>query len=89
MFDLGNIRDLLAIIFKHKYKIIITFLVIFAGVTIFAFLIPRAYEAKSVLLVKFGREFMSRPEVGAGGPGFSIPPETIMRGESVYSRVGT
>jgi uncharacterized protein involved in exopolysaccharide biosynthesis len=52
MFDLGNIRDLLAIVFKHKYKIIITFLVIFAGVTIFAFLIPRAYEAKSVLLVK-------------------------------------
>jgi uncharacterized protein involved in exopolysaccharide biosynthesis len=81
MFDLGNIRDLLAIVFKHKYKIIITFLVIFAGVTIFAFLIPRAYEAKSVLLVKFGREFMSRPEVGTGGPGFSIPPETIMRGE--------
>ena len=32
-------------------------------------------------LLKFGREFMSRPEVGTGGLGLSIPPETIIAGE--------
>jgi len=53
---------------------------VFVGVTLFAFSIPKLYEAKSVLLVKFGREFLQRPEAG-GGTGFAIPPDRIMRGE--------
>ncbi len=81
-FDFTNLRDLLTIVFKHKYKILITFLVIFAGVTTFALNLPRTYEAKSVLLVKLGREFMNRPEVGTEQPGgYSIPPQTIINGE--------
>jgi len=81
-FDPTNIRDLLTIIFKHKGKVAITFLLIFVGVALYAVVLPKTYEAESVLLVKFGREFMSRPEVGSGGgSGFAIPPETIMRGE--------
>jgi len=80
-FDPTNIRDLLTIVFKHKYKVLITFLLIFIGTTIFAVLFPRTYQAKSVILVKFGREFMNRPEVGPSGPGFTIPPDTIIRGE--------
>ncbi|HVN95520.1 MAG TPA: GumC family protein [Syntrophorhabdaceae bacterium] len=79
-FDFTNIRDLLTIVFKHKYKIFITFLVIFIGVTALALIMPRPYESKSVLLVKLGREFMNRPEVN-GGSGFSVPPDTILRGE--------
>lgn len=78
--DLTNIRDLLTIVFKHKYKIVITALLILLGATLYAFSIPRLYEAKSVLLVKFGREFLQRPESG-GGSGFSVPPSTIIRGE--------
>lgn len=80
-FDVSNIRDLLTVVFKHKRKIIITFLIIFIGATLVAFQSKRLYEAKSVLLVKFGREFMSRPEVGSGNPGLAVLPETIIRGE--------
>jgi len=40
-FDFTNIRDLLTIVFKHKYKIFITFLVIFIGVTALALIMPR------------------------------------------------
>ena len=79
-FDATNLRDLLTIVFKHKSKIIVTSILIFVGAIIFALQIPKIYEAKSTLLVKFGREFLQRPEAGAG-TGFSIPPETIMRGE--------
>jgi len=78
--DLTNIRDLLTIVFKHKYKIVITALIIFLGATLYALSIPKVYEAKSVLLVKFGREFLQRPEAGAG-TGFAVPPATIIRGE--------
>jgi uncharacterized protein involved in exopolysaccharide biosynthesis len=79
-FDVTNLRDLLTIVFKHKYKIIITSILIFVGATLFAITTPKVYEAKSMLLIKFGREFLQRPEAGAG-TGFSVPPETIMRGE--------
>ena len=81
-FDLSSARDILTIIFKHKYIILITFLFISAGVTLYAFSLKRVYESQSVLLVKLGREFTSRPEVGGdSGRGFSVPPETIMRAE--------
>jgi uncharacterized protein involved in exopolysaccharide biosynthesis len=78
--DLTNIRDILTIIFKHKYKIIITAIVILLGAALFAFSIPKLYEANSILLVKFGREFFQRPESGAG-TGLAVQPETIMRSE--------
>ena len=81
-FDLSSARDILTIIFKHKYIILITFLIISAGVTLYAFSLKSVYESQSVLLVKLGREFTSRPEVGGDtGRGFSVPPETIMRAE--------
>jgi polysaccharide biosynthesis protein PslE len=79
-FDTTNLRDLLTIVFKHKYKIIVTSILIFAGATVFALTTPKVYEAKSLLLIKFGREFLQRPEAGAGS-GFAVPPETIIRGE--------
>lgn len=79
-FDLSSARDILTILFKHKHKIIITFLIISIGVTLYAFLLKRTYEAQSTLLIKLGREFTARPEVGAGS-GFAVPPETIMRAE--------
>ena len=81
---MGNLRDILTILFKHKIKILITFLVVAIGVTLFALQIPKTYEAKSVLLVKFGREFFSRPEAGSGterSAALTIRPETIIRGE--------
>jgi uncharacterized protein involved in exopolysaccharide biosynthesis len=81
LFDISNVRDILTILFKHKFKIIITFLLISVGATIIAFQIneSKSYESKSVLLVKFGREFMARPEEGRPGP--VIPQQAIISGE--------
>jgi uncharacterized protein involved in exopolysaccharide biosynthesis len=60
-----GIRDYLAIIFKHKTKIIAVFLSIVVVVTVASFLLPPTYEAESSILVKIGREYMNRSEVGA------------------------
>jgi uncharacterized protein involved in exopolysaccharide biosynthesis len=80
-FEMSSLRDILAILFKHKYKILITFLIVSIGVSIYALGLRRAYEAKSMVLVKFGREFMTRPEAGAGGGNFAVPPQQIISGE--------
>jgi polysaccharide biosynthesis protein PslE len=62
-----NIHDVLTIFFKHKYKILISFLLI-AGVTcaIGFFYTPKQFVARSVVMVKFGREFVQTSEVGKG-----------------------
>ncbi len=81
-FDMSSARDILTIIFKHKYKILITFLIITIGATLYALSLKRTYEAQSTLLIRLGREFAARPEAGdAGRGGFAVPPETIMRAE--------
>ncbi len=66
--DMKSIRDVLTVLFKHKQKIIVTFLVVVVAITIGTFLITPTYEAKSSLLVKFGREYFYTPEVGEGRP---------------------
>jgi len=76
-----NIRDLLSVIFKRKYTIIAVFIVVFGGMALYAFLAPRVYEAKSILLVKLGREFMRASDGTNSSPGLSVQPETIMRSE--------
>lgn len=60
----SSLRDFLNILFKHKAKVLVIFLTTIAAVTAGSFLIPPTYEAKSTLLVKFGRELIYRPEVG-------------------------
>ena len=60
-------RDFLTILFKHKYTILMIFFAVVATVTIGSFLLPPTYEAKSSLLLKFGREYIYRSEVGERG----------------------
>ena len=64
---LNNLRDHLSIIFKHKYKIGAIFIVALILAPLAYFLAARfltpLYEAKSVVLVKSGREY-SDPELG-------------------------
>ncbi|MFH1703496.1 MAG: GNVR domain-containing protein [Nitrospirota bacterium] len=60
----GSLRDFMSILFKHKQKILVVFLATVITVTVGSFLIPPTYEAKSSLLVKFGREYIYQPEVG-------------------------
>ncbi|MGZ8248107.1 GumC family protein [Methylomagnum sp.] len=56
--NLINLRDLLTILFKRKHEIVIVFLIVMLGVISATLLIAPTYEAKSGLLVKFGREYM-------------------------------
>lgn len=77
--DFTNPRDLLALVFKHKFKVLIAWLVVFVIATVVSFGIRPSYEAKAVLLIKIGREFQQRPDGVSGGP--AIPLDTIMRGE--------
>ena len=60
----GGMRDFLTILFKHLSKVWVIFLATVLIVTLGSFLIPPTYEAKSSLLVKVGREFVNRSEVG-------------------------
>lgn len=65
-------RDFLTIIFKHKNKILIIFLATVITVTVGSFLLPPTYEAKSSLMIKFGREYVYFPEVGDTQPTISF-----------------
>ena len=61
---ISGVRTFLAIFFKYKRMILTVFLVVaIIGITV-ALQIPAMYESKANLLVKFGREFMYRPELG-------------------------
>ena len=79
--DFANMRDVLSVIFKRKYMILTVFVVVFGGILLYALFAPRVYEAKSILLVKLGREFMRTFEGTNPSPGLSIQPETIMKSE--------
>ncbi|MFB3817528.1 MAG: GumC family protein [Candidatus Methylomirabilales bacterium] len=68
----SSVRELLTVLFKRKATILVTFLTVVATVTVVSFLLPPTYEAQSRLLVKFGREYIYRPEVGGEVDGRSL-----------------
>ena len=49
-------RDFLTILFKHRSKVSVIFLAAVLAAILWSFLIPPAYEAKSILMVKIGKE---------------------------------
>jgi len=49
-------RDFLTILFKHRSKVSVIFLATVLAAILWSFLIPPAYEAKSILMVKIGKE---------------------------------
>ncbi len=59
-----TMKDLLTVLFKHKKKVLWVMLGTVAIVTALSFLLPPTYEANSSLLVRYGREYAYRPEVG-------------------------
>lgn len=77
----SNLRDILTILFKHKLKILITFLVVFLGTVAYALHLPRLYEARSILLIKYGREYLPRPEDAGTRQVPAVTPQTIINGE--------
>jgi len=61
-----TLRDVLTVFFKYKTMLLIVFMAIVAPVTARALLQPPVYEATSTFMVKFGREYLYRPEVSEG-----------------------
>ncbi|HJV66438.1 MAG TPA: GNVR domain-containing protein [Geomonas sp.] len=76
-----NLRSTLAILFKHKVKILTVFCVVVATATIGSFLRPNLYESKSSILVKIGREYLNRPELGNAGAGIWVSQEEMNNSE--------
>ena len=77
----GSLRDFLAILFKRKAAILTIFLATVITVAVGSFLMAPTYEARSSLLVKFGREFIYRPEVGDKAPMISFNQEEAINSE--------
>lgn len=63
-----SIRDFLTILFKHKWKIVISFVLILCVTAVIGFYTPRLFVARAVVMVKFGREFVQVSEVGDAKP---------------------
>ena len=76
-----SLKDFLTILFKHKWKILVTFVAIVVTITIVTQTLPPIYQATSTLLVKFGRENIYRSEVGQGGSWVSSSHEEMVNSE--------
>jgi uncharacterized protein involved in exopolysaccharide biosynthesis len=77
----GTLRDFLTVLFKRQAAILTIFLTIVILVTAATFLMTPIYQAKSSVLVKFGREFAYRPEVGDKTPAISLNQEEAINSE--------
>ncbi len=58
-----NLRDILVVICKHKYRILSVFLLSIICAYIVYHILPVRYEARSVLMLRYGREYTT-PSVG-------------------------
>lgn len=76
-----NLRDFLTIFFKHRTMILTIFSIVVALVTLASFIVSPVYEAQSTLLVKLGREYMTRPEVGTSPPVMSMNQQEVLNSE--------
>lgn len=82
--ETDSLRDFLTVIFKHKAKIVTIFLATVITVTTVSFLLPPSYEAKSSLLVRFGREYIYHSEGGeekGSGPSIQVSEEETVNSE--------
>ncbi len=83
----SSLRDFLTVLFKHRSTILIIFFAVVATVTIGSFLLSPIYEAKSSLLVKFGREYIYRPEIGERGSSDMRPLIPLNQEEVINSEI--
>lgn len=74
-------RDVLNVLFKHQKKIVATFVLIVGAVAVYTFTSTPLYEAKASLLIKVGREYVYRPEVGDERPQVTTNREDMINSE--------
>jgi len=77
----NGLRELLTVVFKYKTMILTVFLTVVVTVTVASFLLTPVYKAESSLLIKIGREYMNRSEVGTNMPVMSLSQEEITNSE--------
>ena len=76
-----NLRDILVVVCKHKYRILSVFLLsIICGYIVYS-IIPVRYEASSVLMLRCGREYTT-PSVGNDQSPLRIGLAEIMNSEA-------
>jgi len=78
-----GIRDFLTIFFKRRTMILSIFFSTVVITTVVTLFLPTMYEATSTLLVRMGREYLYRPEVG----GDKSPMVSINQGQMVDSEI--
>jgi uncharacterized protein involved in exopolysaccharide biosynthesis len=76
-----SLRDIIAILAKHKGKILGVFIGTVGLVMGISFAMDPTYEAQASLMVKMGREHMFRSEVGTNAPAVSLDQERIVESE--------
>jgi uncharacterized protein involved in exopolysaccharide biosynthesis len=59
-----TLRDVVNLLFKHKYKILVIFFVVAVPAFVVSSRVPTQYMAKAVIMVNPGREFVPIPEIG-------------------------
>jgi uncharacterized protein involved in exopolysaccharide biosynthesis len=78
---IGGLREFLTVLFKHKYTILVVFsLSVLIGLVV-SFLLPPTYEARSTVLIKVGREYISSPEVGNTRALLSLEQQEVLNSE--------
>ncbi len=83
----SSLRDFLTVLFRHRNTILVVFFTVAATVTVVSYMLPPTYEAKSSLLVKFGREYIYRPEVGERGSSDMRPLIPLNQEEVINSEI--
>jgi len=81
LFDV-SVRDLMYVIFRHKWKIIITALLVAAGVALYTYIIPEKYTSEARILVKVGRESLGLdPTISGPTMGMLVNRDAEVRSE--------
>lgn len=78
-----SLREFLIILFKDKKQILTGFLLPMALFAIASFWVVPRYEAVATVMVRMGREYLYRPEVGES----NLPPVAADREQTLHSEV--
>jgi uncharacterized protein involved in exopolysaccharide biosynthesis len=77
-----SLRNVLTVLFKYWRRAAWISAAVFAAGAVLTFALPRVYEARATVLVKFGHEYVVRPQVGEQRPLISMTPEEVLNSEA-------
>lgn len=74
-------KELLTVLFRHKAKMLAVFAAVVLTVVVGTIFTADLFEAKSTLMVKIGREYLNRPEVGDKQSVMALNQEEVLNSE--------